>query len=246
MIKLLRGEAYRILRKKRLYVFFAALAVGYVLVAYVRSGGFSAESILGDTRLFILLPPLAGGVLFSTIYLDDLSSKNLATLIGFGVGKAKIAAAKLILTALFAAVVYALAPLLLYAAHAALGFPATAGVMALVCAMSLKQMLTTVAFSALSGAVAYGLQKKAAAMVAYILLAFGVVSQLAGLLLRTEFVSGVVPGLDRRLMPDITDRIITGLTGGVFPVGAVVEYVVYVLAALALSALALDRREMEF
>jgi ABC-type transport system involved in multi-copper enzyme maturation permease subunit len=247
MLKLINGEAYRILRKKSLYLYFAVLVAGYALLTFIRSGGFDTESLLKEAELiFTLLPVLVGGVLFSAVYIDDLNSKNLITLVGFGISKTTIVAAKLILMVLFALVIWALTPLLLYAAHAVFGLPATAEVMRFIYALSLKSLLMTIAFSALSSIVVYGLQRAASALVVYILLAFGVISQLVGALLRTEVVSGIVPGLDQHIMTGIADRVFAGLVGFDLPLGAIVEYGVYVFIMLTLAILVFNKKEMEF
>ena len=87
MLNYMRGELYRLLHKKSLYLFFGALALGYTLVAFVRSGGLGEDSLLGDAANFFgYLPALAGGFLFAAVYTDDLSAKSLATLVGFGIG----------------------------------------------------------------------------------------------------------------------------------------------------------------
>ena len=131
MLKLLRGELYRLIHKKSLYLYFGALAIGYFIISFVRSGEFGAESILSDAGNFLsMLPAFAGGFLFAAIYTDDLNSKNLTALVGFGISKAKIVTVKLILMALLGAVIFGAAPLWLFATHAVLGWTATAGTLA--------------------------------------------------------------------------------------------------------------------
>jgi len=38
MFKLICGEIFRLLHKKSLYIYFGALAAGYFIIAFIRSG----------------------------------------------------------------------------------------------------------------------------------------------------------------------------------------------------------------
>ena len=242
MLKLIRGEIYRMLHKKSMYIYFASLAAGYFLLAFIRSGGFKAESVVNDAvSLFSFLPALAGGFLFSAIYADDLGSKNLITLVGFGVSKARIVMAKLILTLLFGSVAFALAPPYHCAVYALLGQAVTESAMASVYAVALQYLLTTIAFSVLSGIAAYGSQRATFAIVLYFLLAFNVVGSLLAVTLRT-----FAPGLAGYLISGIAARILMGVIGGGAIIPPVFEYVIYVAAAAALSVAAFHKKQMEF
>jgi len=242
MHKLIRGEIYRLLHKKSLYIYFAALAAGYLMLAFIRSGGFKEESVLSDAMtLFSLLPALVGGFLFAAVYTDDLNSKNLISLVGYGVNKATIIITKFFLMALFSAAIFVVVPLYHCAVYAVLGQPVTASVVATVCAVSVKYLLASIAFAALSGIVVYGLQRSTFAIVSFLLLAFGVVGSLVSVALNT-----FAPSLTRHLMSGISDAILLGLLGGSPLSMPVVEYVIYVLIGLALSVIVFFRKEMEF
>jgi hypothetical protein len=247
MCKLINGEIYRLLHKKSMYIYFGSLAVGYFIIAFIRSGGFDENSIVNDAfNFFLFLPPIAGGYLFAAIYTDDLSARNLITLVGFGMGKAKITVAKLIIAALFGTVIFAAAPLVLYAVHAALGWPATAGAMTTIFMVSCKYLLTTLAYCALAGIAVYGLQRATFAMVLYILLSFNVVGGLLTVLFTNMAGQAFAPILTDRLMSGITDRIMAGMMGAIPLTLPVVEYTVYVAIAASLSVIAFRKKEMEF
>jgi len=242
MFKLIHGEIYRILHKKSMYIYFCALAAGYFIVSFIRSGGFTEGSAASDAMsMFSLLPALAGGFLFAAIFTDDLNSKNLITLVGYGVNKAAIIIAKFILMVISGIIIFGLAPLYHCAVYALLGHAAAAGMLGPIFAVSLKYLLMTLAFSALSGIVVYGLQRATFAIVTYLLLAFGVIGSLISLALHT-----FAPGLTAYLASGITDRILSGIIRGDSLTAPVIELIVYVLVALALSAAAFFRREMEF
>jgi len=241
MLRLIRGEVYRLLRKKSMYVFFGASAVGYFLIAFVRSGGFRAESVASDAAsLFMFLPPVAGGFLFSAVCTDDLNAKNLIALVGFGLGKAKIVLAKLIIFVLFNAAIYALAPVFHCAVYALLG-SRMPGAMATVYAVSFNYFLLTVAYAAVSGVAVYGLQRATFAIVLYILLSFNVISGLLAAALRT-----FAPGLTGYLASGIAGRIVAGVMGGGPIAGPFVEYAAYLAIMTTLSVAAFRRKEMEF
>ena len=242
MLKYINGEIYRLLHKRSMYIYFPAMAVGYVLLAYIRSGGFTESSIVNDAiNLFNFLPILAGGFLFSAVYTDDLNSKNLISLVGFGLSKTKIVFSKLFLMTLFGTVVFGLTPVLHCGFYGFLGWPADAGTWATVYLIALKFLLTTIAFSALAGIVVYGLLRTTFSIVLYILLAFGVIS---GLL--TTALNTFAPGLIVFLMPNISNGITVGLMGGGPVALPVFQYVVYVAAAAVLSVAAFYKKEMEF
>jgi len=243
MLNYIRGELYRHSRKKSLYLYFGALAVGYFLLAYMRSGGFKADSVLHHAEsLFQYLPPFAGGFLFAAIYTDDLNSKNLISLMGFGLDKAKIVTSKLILMALFGTLAFGLAALFHCGVYALLGYGPTGEAFGQIFVMVLGQLLTTLAFAVLSGAVVYGTQRTTFSFVAYILLSFGMVSSLLAMGLKS-----FAEGLTKYLMIGIAGRItLPMMEGNAPPAGAVVAYLVYVAVAAVLSAVAFYQKEMEF
>ena len=242
MSKLIHGEMYRLFHKKSIYIYFIALALGYGFLAFVRSGGFTETSVVSDAlNFFSFFPALVGGILFSAIYTDDLQSKNLITLVGFGIHKTTIVVAKLIMMAIFSTVIYAVAPLIHMGVYAMLGQAVTMSTVGMIYAVSLKYLLTTLGFAALSAIVVYGLQRSTFAIVLYILLAFNVVSGLVGM-----FLNMFAPSLTAYLMSGITDRVFTDTIAGTIPATGGLEYIVYIAVAVTLSILAFHKKEMEF
>ena len=193
------------------------------------------------STFFNFLPALAGGFLFSAIYTDDLNSKNLTTLIGFGMSKAKIVVSKLILMVLFGIIVFGLAPLFHCAVYSVMGCPVSPSMLSIIYTVSLKYLLMTLAFTTLSGIVVYGTQRTTFSFVMFILLAFGVISGLIMTALNT-----FSPALASFLITGITDKIINAIIGSGSLAVPVIEYIIYVVIAAALSALAFNKKEMEF
>jgi len=234
MFSLIRSEIYRLLRKKSLYIYFGVLAVGYFVLVLIRSSGLRESSIVSDALiLFALLPALAGGFLFAAIYTDDLNSKNLISLVGFGVPKATIIIAKFLLMTLFGIIIFGLVPLYHCAVYAAFGQKATSDMVAMIFAASLERLLAVLAFGVLSGVVVYGLQRATFAIVSYLLLAFGVIGSLLSLAL-----DSFAPDLVEHLISGITNRIFVGMISGGSIIMPIIEYIISVLVAVALSLIA--------
>ena len=242
MLNYLGAEIYRLLHKKSLYIYFAILALDYVLLTYIRSGGFSDTSVVSDAAdFFFYLPALVGGFLFAAIYTDDLNAKNLISLVGFGMNKLNIIVSKLILTLLFGILIFGLAPLLHIGAYALFGSIANADGWVSIYAISLKFLLMTIGFSALGGIVVYGLQRTTFAFVVYILLALGIMSGLISAALNS-----FAPFLTQFLLSNITDGIMLGMMQGNSVFAPLIEYCLYVVLAVALSTLVFSKKEMEF
>ncbi|MDR2697003.1 MAG: hypothetical protein LBB40_00840 [Holophagales bacterium] len=242
MLKLIHGEFFRVLHKKNIYIYFISLAVASFLLALSRSGRFNTYSIVKDAiNLFYFMPPLAGGFLFSAIYTDDLNSKNLITLVGFGISKTKIVVAKLLLFVLFGSFIFALVPLYHCAVYAILGQVATADMMATIYAALFKFFLITIAFASLSGIAVYSLQRATFAIVLYILLTFNVISGLLKVAFNT-----VAPNLASCLISGITDKLLAGIKGGGAIALPIFEYVIYVAITVVLSVVVFHKKEMEF
>jgi hypothetical protein len=231
-----------------MYLYFGILAVGYCLLSFARSDTFTAGSILSDAEnLYSYLPALAGGFLFAAVFTDDLQSKNLATLVGFGMNKAMIVVSKFILMLLLSVIVYAGVMLLTWAIHAAFGWPPSADTMGLVGLFALRNLLTTVAFAAVAGILVYGLQRSTFAIVCYLILVLGIVDGLLVQAFMLDFFTAIAPDLGNHLLERIANRILGGLLeSGTVPLLAAIEYVIYLIVSIALSVLVFTRRELEF
>ena len=116
----------------------------------------------------------------------------------------------------------------------------------MVYAVGLKALLQIVAYGSVAAIVVYGLQRPTFGVVAYLLLALGVVSQLLSALLRWEPIQDALPGLADHLMTGISLRIQTGIVLGHSILAPVAEYLIYVAATLALSVGAFHKKELEF
>ncbi|GHV11190.1 hypothetical protein FACS1894219_01950 [Clostridia bacterium] len=248
MFNYIKGEIYRILHKKSMYIYYGIFAVLYFIIVFVFSKKvYTTESIINDAEnYFTFLPVIVGGYFFAALYTDDLSSKNLTTLVGYGLSKLKIVLSKFLLMTFFSAVIIGLIPVLMAGIYAIFGVSPTAAVMGEIYIYALTALMKTVAFAALSGIVVYGIQRNTFAIVLYVALAFGIVSQLVSLLLNTAIVKGIAPGLDKYLMSGITIRLQVSLLLNEPDLWIFAEYAIYAAIALALSTLAFRKKELEF
>jgi len=241
MIKYIIGEIYRLVHKKSLYIYFGVLLIGYVLIVFIRSVGANESSILNDSsNLFTFLPLFIGGFLFTAIYTDDLSSKSLITVVGFGLGKAKIVISKLIISIILAAIILALVPIIIYASYALFGILATENTIKMLYLMDLQCFLIIIAYMTLSGIAVYGLQKITLSVILYFLLSVNVVSGLISLAFNM-----ISPSLKNILMPTISNKVILGITNGGLA-APICEYIIYVAIAATLSIIVFQKKEMEF
>ena len=241
MLNLLRAEAYRMVRKRSMYIYFAVLFIGYCLLIFIRSGGYEADSVVSDASNFNFFTALAGAFLFSAIYTDDLNSKNLITLVGYGLNKWKIVVAKFILGVVFSMVFFAVLTGIHCGMYAVLGFAPTATMVGWVFAFALKYALMTVVFMSLSSIVAYGFQRTTFALVTYILFGFGIVTSLikiANSVLKLK--------LTDYLASTLTDNITLGILTDDAHAAPILGCAAYLIVAVVLAAVAFNRKEMEF
>jgi ABC-type transport system involved in multi-copper enzyme maturation permease subunit len=249
MFNLIRSEIYRVLHKRSFYIYFGTLAALYALFLIIRLGGMDDSDSVGEDamHLFGFLPALAGGYLFATLFNDDLSSKTLSTLIGFGISKTKIVLSKLVLMAGFGAVIFGLVPLFMYIVYAVFGHVTTGESLAIAYANALSYLMAMLAFSAIAAIVVYGLQRTTFAIVIYILLALGQIDQLIVLAFSMQFLANLVPNIQDYLITGVTATVKSKLLFGVGNVGsALALYGCYVVAATGLAIAAFRKKELEF
>lgn len=242
MLNLIQGELYRFFHKKSMYIYFGILGLGYFFVIFMRSGGFDEGSVAVDaTTLFEIFPVLIGGFLFATIYTDDLNSKSLITLVGYGMSKSQIVMAKFLLVTWLGMLLFAMGPLYHIAIYALFGYVATGQQIGMIYAFTLTVLLRTLAYCAIGGIAVYGLQRPTFSFVTYILFAFSIVKTIITLLI------GILKlEVDGYLLSNVIDQIMIGMIIGEGLAESVIKYLVYLIVALLLSAIAFNKKEMEF
>ena len=243
MLNLFRGEVYRLFHKRNMYLYVGAVLLGFLVVTFMRSSGFNESSVVDDAaNLFQLMPALLGGYFFTSLFSDDLSSKNLITLVGYGTSRTQIVLTKLLLMVVFTIGAFGLLTGLHLAAFALLGYPATGAALGFVLAIVLQNVLLTVGFASVAAIVVYGTQKPTFAAVTYFMLAFNVVTMII------RAVSGLLyVDISGRLLSGTADNIMLGmLTPGSWPIAPALEYLAYLILAIGAAIFVFKRREMEF
>lgn len=245
MRNLFKGEAYRLFHKRNMYLYLGAVFIGYLLIAFMRSGGFTASSVVDDAgNLFQLMPALLGGYFFTSLYSDDLTSKNLITLVGYGTSRTRIVLTKLALMALFTAASFAVLVGLHLGIYALLGAAATGPAIHAVLAFAVQAALATLGFAAVASVVVYGLQRPTFAVVTYFMLAFSVVAMLinaATSMLNIDLSGHLISGTTSQIMAGL---VVPGAAGSIMAPG--LELLGYLALATAAALYLFKNREMEF
>jgi ABC-type transport system involved in multi-copper enzyme maturation permease subunit len=243
MLDLFRGEAYRILHKRKMYLYLGAVLLGYAALIFMRSGNFTANSVATDTdQLFQFLPPLLGGYFFTSLYTDDFVAKNLITLVGYGTSRTRIILTKFLLMTICTTIAFAVLTALHFGLYAAFGFAATGPAISYVLAFALKNLLLTIGFALVATVVAYATQKSTFAVVAYFMLAFNVVSTL----IRVAASYMHLNIADRLLSGTTTNIVVQMLTPGGNIAAPGLELLAYLGLAIVASIIVFKRRELEF
>jgi ABC-type transport system involved in multi-copper enzyme maturation permease subunit len=247
MTKYIRGELYRLLHKKSIYIYFAALAVGYVGTMFLRVASLNEYTIADDmATLSAFLPAILGGFLFSAIYTDDLNSKNLITLVGFGLGKIRIIVSKFILMTAISALIYAIIPLWSYGVLAAFGHMSVYAAFEMSYAIILKMALLTLAYSLVASIVCYGTQRTTFSLVTYLLFSLGIVDAVLGMIFKIRAIHELMPNISDYLIDHVVGRIFLGLTESAALAPSAFTYLAYLAVFIVVSMFAFKRKEMEF
>jgi len=243
MLNLFRGEVYRMLHKKKMYIYLGAVLLGYLALTFMRSGGFGPQSVADDANLaFQFMPALLGGYFFTSLYADDLTAKNLITLVGYGTSRTRIVITKLLLMVVFTTAIFAILTVLHLGAYAALGFAANGMALRMVLAIALRNILLTIGYALVASVVVYGTQRPTFAAVAYFMLAFSVVSMII-----TVAASLMDIDISGRFLSGTTSNILLSLSGaGGSIIGPGIEYLAYALLATIAAIFVFKHRELEF
>jgi len=243
MLDLFRGELYRILHKRNMYLFLGIVFFAYLAITFMRANSFGPDSVVTDAATMLqLMPAVLGGYFFTAVFTDDLSAKNLITLVGYGTSRTKIVLTKLALMALFTVICFVLIALLHLGAYAVFGFAATASQIRLVGAVIVQFILMTLGFAAVAAIVVYGTQKPTFAVVTYFMLAFNVVTMLinaASSLLNVNLSAHLISGTTSQMMMGFA-------APGGNVLAPLLEYLGYVVLAVVAAIILFKNREMEF
>lgn len=243
MLDLYRGEVYRLFHKRNMFIYLGLVILGFLGIHFMRSSGYAADSVVTDAgNLFSFLPALLGGYFFASLYTDDLTAKNLITLVGYGTSRTKIILTKLLLMITFTAAGFAIFTALHLGVYAVLGIGAQGLALRMVLAIAFQQFLLTIGFALIASVVVYGTQKPTYAVVTFFMLAFNVVTMLVRMVESMAHVD-----LSAHLLSGTTSALMLGMVSpGTNVVAPVLEFVAYLALAIAASIFVFKKREMEF
>jgi len=242
MKELFSAEMYRLSRKRNMYLYFGAIALGYLLIVFMRSRGLGPDSVVTDAAtVFGFMPALLGGFLFTSLFTDDLTARNLITLVGNGISRTQIVLTKFLALILTTAIAFALLLVWHLACYAIFGAAAAGPQIGYVAAIALQLWLVTLGFSAVAACVVYGTQKATVAVVAYFMLAFNVVTMLVNIV-----TSQLNLDLSSRLFSGTSVNIMSNLMLGGNAIAPAIEYLVYLILAIVAAIVIFAKREMEF
>lgn len=240
MFDYLKSELYRILIKKDMYVYFGVLLVLYLGLAFIQSSTLTLESVATQGEIvFTLLSLLGGGYLFSVLFNDDLQSKSLSQIIGFGKRRWQIVTVKYLLGAAGTALMFAMGSGLLWLIFNFLGYPFDTATWQVVRNLALMGGIKLFAFLVIASIVAYGTQKSTLSLVAFVLLASNFVTGILSLLL------GMAGSLGELISRFTISGILLDIIGGHTPLGSL-KLLIYVTVFGILALLSFYKKDLEF
>lgn len=239
MTNYIKAELFRIRNKKNIFKYFVIMFIMYILTVVVRSRSIEVvsegQNIIGLFSLFI------GGVIFSTVYNDDLSNKTIPQAIGFGNHRRNIVLSKAIVVTITTSIIYLLGFIVFNTVFFAIGKNSFSDVSKLLNTLG-YQLVVTIGFSFLSSIVVFYTQKSTFSIVSYVMLASGVVKQLVFLIATREFI--------KNLFGDIIRFTLSGATSNIFTTTPKFSYLgvilIYAVLSLAISTILFNKKELEF
>ncbi|MDR2541668.1 MAG: hypothetical protein LBD11_08210, partial [Candidatus Peribacteria bacterium] len=155
--------------------------------------GISQTNLIREGNLILnFLVFIGGSFLFATIYTDDLQAKSLPSLIGFGKKRATILLSKFVVTVLIMSLMFFLALGGFCLLFTVLGFTIDAPLFNEAFHLAIKNILLVVAYSSISSVIVYATQKSSVAIVAFVLLATGFISQILFYFLSSSMVTKMI------------------------------------------------------
>jgi ABC-type transport system involved in multi-copper enzyme maturation permease subunit len=207
-----------------------------------RADYFTEADIPTQANIFFEMLTIFGGTfLFATIYNDELSAKNLSTLIGFGNRRSMIVLAKAVLTVAMNILMYGLALLVFYLLFVAIGMPPTGDMMNDIFPMVEQTFFRTLIYGMVTSVVVFGTQKATFSVVVYVLLATGFVGSMLGMLFSAGFVVNVVGDLTVFLATPVVNKLVY-----VTSAMAILSYLIYLAVFCVLSIVAFNKKDLEF
>jgi len=242
MINYLKADFYRIFNKTSLYIFFSILLIIFLFLVLIKIMPIKAGSILQNGLIiFEMLLIIGGGFLFTAIYNDDLTSKSLPQLIGFGKKRTLIVVSKLVVNIVISGLVYTGAFIVFYLIINIFGVNVNFETIGELIKIALNSLFRLYAYSIIASIIAYGTQKATISIVSYVILATGFIDQILSLLLGR--IEGMVDGLflNKYTILQITDEMVSNPS-----ISAIIPYLIALMVFITLSIIAFRKKDLEF
>lgn len=232
MLNYLKAEFRRIFLKKSIYITLGISLIGLILVELIRYNSLSQEGILNEINtIFIMLSLVGGGILFWTIYCDDLTAKTLPQIIGFGNQKWKIIIVKLIISVILTSLMFFLALGVSSLMFMLMGFNVHK-ILSELLMLTTQRVMLLVAVSSVASALVYGTSKTSLGIATYMLILTGIVGQLLSLAIKT---------IDKFTINSIVYTFIENPSISKFT-----PYLIYLSIFIILGMIAFNKKELEF
>jgi ABC-type transport system involved in multi-copper enzyme maturation permease subunit len=165
-----------------MYIYFASLLVGYILLMFVQSSNLVNNVLQQGGIVFDLMLIFGGGFLFATIYNDDLTAKSLPQLIGFGKKRTTIVISKIIISIILSVIVYFAAYAAFYLLVTSFGVSIDADTNKKLLLFLFNSLFKLFAYYSIGSIAAYGTQKATVSVVVFTVFATGLGEQMIMLL----------------------------------------------------------------
>lgn len=246
MINYIKAELYRTTHKKSMYMYYAALVLGFLLIIIFASNmdATSYLEILG-LALVSMTAVFVAGQVFMSVYGDDVSSKSLGLSVSTGLSRTKIIIAKFIVSVVLVVCIYFVLSIVAGMVYLVLGGNFSSQDQTYIRFIFFRlaiQIVVMLVFMVLTTIVLYTSQSSTASSIVLILLIMGFVYNILGMISSgIPFVSELMPYTVTALQGSINDA---------YMMKDIVEYsdimilLGYLVAGLGLSSFALGRKEL--
>jgi len=238
MFNYMKADLYRIACKKNMYVWLTIMLSFMLLGLYMGKDGLNAESLETATRAaFTFFWIIGGSYLLSTVYGDDLKSKTLPSIVGFGNSRAAVVIVKLLINVLLTSIILSIAALSLTLMVMFFGVSLDSTVISTILKTMMVSVLTGIGYSSVAMLVGYCLQQSTLAIVFFVLINSNLVMILMNYILEKLNLTD--------LMDYLLNPIVTKLLSDV-SVWTILPYVVYVTVVTVLTVVIFKQRDLDF
>lgn len=242
MSNYLRGELYRILKKKSLYILLLVSAVGFFALNYmILPANATSDIYLQPTGMLLnFLPMIFGIYIYITVFNDDFNNNVINSSVGFGIKRYKLVIYKLILTFLLTLIIILVLTGVFFLV--AMFFKITFELedIKTLLLLTLKTMVSIIGYASISSILLFSTKKALYGIIAYILLSTGAVNMLANMILSSKHV------ID--LIGDRSNLLFTSLTDGIFTLDymSLIGIGIYFVVSVVVSIIMFRKVELEF